>query len=319
MTAKAPVTGKRPFRMIAGVSVLADLADGAGAGWGYPGSGYVGKQYFVNNITGSSGASGLSWDDPFDQITTAITASEAQRQLPAETTNEYVRNQIFVQGTGTTYTNLAALPNYCDIIGVGALSYGDGAGIVCIGLAGYDGIAGSARGLGLYNLQFQAPTGYYCADFVNLYRSEIAFCTFQSRVTDATAGMRFTGACSGVLVRNCAWTAGGGASWAVLGISIEGPSFTNSIFEDNHVVATNAAVYVISTCVTAGGTIFRNNNFGGTGLAWGVDDNATTGQIVYTGNHICCVAGQGGALANNGTARWVCNYSAATFSAVTAS
>ena len=34
MTAKAPVGGKRPFRLLAGISRLSDLADGAGAGDG---------------------------------------------------------------------------------------------------------------------------------------------------------------------------------------------------------------------------------------------------------------------------------------------
>jgi hypothetical protein len=207
----------------------------------------------------------------------------------------------------------------CDVIGVGATSYGDGTGIPRIGLAGYAGIAGTARGLGLFNLQFQAPATFMCADFVSLFRSEIAYCTFQSRVTDAASGIRFTGASSGNYIHHNMWTAGGGAAWATRGIDIEGASFNNNVIENNHIVATECGIYVVSTCVDAGGTIVRNNTFGGEDLAWGVDDNATNGTIVYSGNFICCPAGQGGALANDGTRRWVCNYSAATFSAVTAS
>jgi len=313
MTTKAPVRNIRPFRMIAGVSGLSDLADGQSV-YGYPGD-YPSKIYFVNNITGSSGNDGLSWAYPFAQVSEAVTAWEAYRATQTAT-NAYVRGIIYVQGTGTTYINLAALPSYCDIIGVGSTSYGDGAGIVCIGLAGYDGIAGSARGLRMFNLQFQAPTTKVCADFENLFRSEIAFCTFQSRVTDAAVGLRFNLASSGNHIHNCLWTAGGGAAWAVRGIDIEGPSFNNNVFEDNHVVATECGVYVVSTCVDAGGTIFRHNTFGGEDLAVGVDDNATNGTIVYAGNFICCAAGAGGSLANDGTRRWVCNYSAQTFSAV---
>ena len=74
----APANAKnRPFRMLKGVSVLADLADG-GAVYGYPGD-YYGRIYYVNNITGDSSYDGLSWDTPFDEVSTAITASETYR------------------------------------------------------------------------------------------------------------------------------------------------------------------------------------------------------------------------------------------------
>ena len=51
-----------------------------------------GRVYYVNNITGGSATTGLSWTDPFDQIDTAITASEAFRtageRAPAVSTND---------------------------------------------------------------------------------------------------------------------------------------------------------------------------------------------------------------------------------------
>jgi len=282
-----------------------------------------GRTYYVNNITGASTNDGLSWGSAFDEVTTAITAqiaySLAKTGVAPTAAGIYGRDRILVMGTGTTYANIATLPQMCDVIGVGATTYGDGTGIARIGLAGYDGIAGTARGLGLYNLQFQAPTGQYCADFVSLFRSEIAYCTFQSRITDAAAGIRFSGASSGNWIHNCLWTAGGGAAWSTIGIDIRGASFNNNVIENNHIVATQCGIYVVSTCVDAGGTIVRNNTFGGEGLAWGVDDNATNGTIMYSGNYLFVPAGQGGALVDAGTARWVCNYSAATFSAVTGS
>ncbi len=103
-----------------GVAQLSDLADGGGV-HGYPGEGYTGEVYYVNNITGSSGNSGLTWGDAMDQVSTAITASETQRALQSGTTNDYVRNIIYVQGTGTAYTKLTALPLHCDIVGLGAV------------------------------------------------------------------------------------------------------------------------------------------------------------------------------------------------------
>ena len=58
----------------------------------------AGRVYYVNNITGSSTNDGRSWGAPFDQPSTAITASETYRQLgggaPDVSTNDYVRNTI---------------------------------------------------------------------------------------------------------------------------------------------------------------------------------------------------------------------------------
>jgi hypothetical protein len=333
MTARSAVPGKRPFRMIAGVSTLSDLADGQGAGWGYPGSGYTGVQYFVNNISGSSGASGLSWDDPFDEVSTAVTASEAQRQLPTLTTNEYVRNQIFVQGTGTAYTAITAFPNYCDIIGVGAVPYGDGAGIPVIsgkgaattGTGAKDAAAGSARGLRLFGLQFESSADFYCLDFVNLFRSEIAFCAFKASdptlvTVVTTGGIRFTGSSGGNYIHDNMWI-GGNDSWFTYGIKTDSGTviFNFNRIENNMIEAETAGISIAAQTVTGDGTSVNNNKFTGGNhvMATAVDDNATTGRIFYSGN--MCGSTDGGQLVNNGAIRWVANYRANALSTVTAS
>jgi hypothetical protein len=95
-----------------------------------------GKIYYVNNITGSATNNGLTWASAVDQVSTAITLSEAARLASwggATLTNHNLRNTIFVQGTGTAYTSLTELPSFCDIVGVGACPFGDGSGIVVIG------------------------------------------------------------------------------------------------------------------------------------------------------------------------------------------
>ncbi len=145
----------------------------------------MGRAYHVNNITGSSGADGLSWGSAMDQVSTAIAASEVYRQLgygkPDVATNDYVRNTILVQGTGTAYTACDSLPNYCDIIGVGANPRGNGTGIARIDGAGAaDAMEGSARGLNMYNLQLlQSVAGsFYGLDAAVLYRSNIESCGF---------------------------------------------------------------------------------------------------------------------------------------------
>jgi len=96
---------------------VATASDIVGAG-GYPGVGYMGKQYFVNNIDGASGNGGENWDDAMDEFSTAVTAWEAYR-AGLKTNNQNVRGQIFIQGTGTAYSAITALPSYCDVYGYG--------------------------------------------------------------------------------------------------------------------------------------------------------------------------------------------------------
>jgi len=274
----------------------------------------AGNTYYVNNITGSSSNNGLSWATPFAQVTTAITAQTAA-QAARTSGNNYLRDKILVQGTSTSYNLVATLPSYCDIIGVGAPSYGDGAGIAVIGGAGGHGIAGTARGLRLINLQFQAGGVYTCANFVSLFRSEIAFCTFQARGTDNVAGIAFSAASSGNYIHDCMWTAGGGAACTGIGFDIEGTSFTMNRIENNIIRGVSAGVYVVATCTSAGATVFKDNAIGYSGCSIGVDDNATVGTIQYCGNYI--YAGTAATLVHAHTARWTCNYWGITFSTST--
>lgn len=60
MTAKAPVGGKRPFRLLAGISRLSDLADGAGAGslLGHGG----GTAFYLDPTNGNDSNDGLTPD-----------------------------------------------------------------------------------------------------------------------------------------------------------------------------------------------------------------------------------------------------------------
>jgi len=294
---------------------------------GYPAD-YPGRVYFVNNVTGSSSNDGLTWSTAYAQVSTAVTAWEAYRATLAAN-NQNVRGMIYVQGTGTAYTALTALPSYCDIIGVGACAYGDGAGIVVISgksaTTPAAGIAGTARGLRMFNLQFETSGAKYCADFVSLFRSEIAFCAFKASdptlVTVLTlGGIRFTGNSGGNYIHDNMWIAGND-SWFTYGIALASTVviFNHNRIEDNMINAETAGFYVPAETVTGDGTYVRDNDFGGGNhtLAVGVDDNSTVGRIKYSGNKIAGT--DGGQLYNNGAARWVANYRANNFSTVTAS
>src|SRR3972149_5245751 len=186
------------------------------------------RKYFVDNVNGSASNDGLTWATAFAQISTAITAWEAWRALQA---NIYGKGTIYVRGTGTAYTALAALPSYCDIIGVGAESNGNGTGIVMIGADGADGIAGTARGLGLYNLQIISGGAFWCADFVSLFRSHIENCCFQAKDHATNGGIRFSASSGGNKILDNHWT-GSGNVIHVVGMQVQGGKFDSNPNED---------------------------------------------------------------------------------------
>jgi hypothetical protein len=292
------------------------------------GNGNYVKAYYVDNVSGSSANNGASWTQAFAQVPQAITAWEALRlTLP----NVYGKGVIYVRGTGTAYTALTALPNYCDVIGCGAPSNGNGTGIAIIGANGADGItdtngttANATRGLGLFNLQIKSGGAFFCADFGTLLRSEIAYCTFQADTVATSGAIRFRLASGGNHIHHN-WMTGNGNVCHVLGIDVQGPNFDSNKIHDNLIVGTTKGVYVESTCSTgingtaADNTVFYNNFIGdfGRGCAVAIDDDEPAGMISYVNNVV-----MGTALiqmANNGAAHVHGNVSANGFVAVTAS
>lgn len=252
----------------------------------------AGRTYYVNNISGDSGNDGLSWNSAFAQVSEAISASETYRQLQGTDTNDYIRNTIMVQGTGTAYTALTALPSYCDIVGLGAPPNGNGAGIAMIGAAGADGIAGTARGLGLYNLQIIAGGDllFYCMDFANLFRSIIKDCALFAAAHNTSGGMRFSLSSGGNKIVHNHWGSASAHSNFLTGMQIDGASFDHNEIEDNFIQGKNVGIKVESTVTQGGWTIVRNNvigNIAGEGCTIGViDATVATGNIEYSTTHI---------------------------------
>ena len=272
----APRNAKnRPYVLKKGVSVISDLADG-GAVYGYPGD-YYGRIYYVNNITGDSGYDGLSWDTPFDEISTAITASETYRALPSSTTNDYQRNIIYVQGTGTAYSALTALPSYCDVIGIGANPRGNGAGIVRIidNTASTDAVSGTARGLYMANIQMGSDaaggsTGY-ALDLANCFRSTFENCVFWNKTSGGVRAANL----GGVDFIGCQ-IGGGDTSNGANGFEVTGDAFNNCWLIDNYIYGTTNGI-VIAAATTCNNTMIKNNFIYGATL--GVDDNSTASSV----------------------------------------
>ena len=288
-----------------GLSSLSDLVDGNGA-FGYPGD-YPGLIFYVNNITGSTTNDGLSWAFPKAQISQAIAAAEAGRPSVRAGSNDFVRNIIFVQGTSTAYTVLTALPNYCDIIGVGADPRGNGSGIARLtSTTGVnttdDSITAGVRGLRLYNLQFGGSGTGWGLSCTTLFRSVIENCAF---VNKTTGGILLTTG-GGNEIRNC--HIGGDTSYPAIGLQMgnSGGNANQCLVEDNFIYGSTTGVSV--SAYLCDHTVFRNNTiYGGTtGLSDTCTDSTLAANAFYSGNFLL-----GGSAAysitNNGAKRCTAN------------
>jgi hypothetical protein len=278
-----------------GRSSIHDLKDG-GAVDGYPGQ-YPGQIYFVNNITGASGNDGLSWETAIDQLQKAIEVSEAFRlaNSPVQT-----RNIIYVQGTGTIYDRLTSLPNWTDVIGVGANPRGNDSGIVTVGsiTGSYNGAVGSGsttdmRGTNWYNIQFIAGSAsYYAFKALTAFRSGFYNCTFGTHSTCAAgplAGLYIvTG--SGITIDNCSTVANKAACVNGLKIGADGGTSSGN-FSQCQVINCNwhgSTNGVLNNAYLCDETIFKDNLIqGGT---YGVSDTSTettlAGNAFYVGNYV---------------------------------
>ena len=98
-TASQKRSGLNNMNAYAQRAKLGDLVYGAASG-GYP-LDYPGLIYYVNNISGSASNSGLSWDDAFAEVSTAVTAWNTAQAL---LTDVQSRGIIFIAGTATAYT-----------------------------------------------------------------------------------------------------------------------------------------------------------------------------------------------------------------------
>lgn len=273
------------------------------------------RVYYVNNITGSSANVGTSWDKAMDEVSTAITASETFRaDRGSVTTNDYIRNVIVVQGTGTAYTKLTALPLYTDIIGLGADPRGNGAGIARIGsdTVAESGCVSSStvRGLNMYNLQFQAGLDKYCLSSTSMFRSRIENCTFMtngSATGNPTSAIYSTTAMGGVVFRDCVI---GGSNCSVdtepdIGMKLEGTHFHTSQVRDCQIYGL-AGVTVASTMTATWGGMFKDCVLGDGSQTMAIcvnDDSTGAGaHILYVGCY-AMASGQAFDIETNGTKR----------------
>jgi len=247
----------------------------------------AGRVYYVNNITGASTNDGLSWGTAFDQVDNAITASEAYRAT-FSANNRYVRNTIYIQGTGTDYEAVAtATCNYTDFIGIGANPQGDGVGIAVISganAADAFSLTATCRGLSFYNIQFDASGTSYCAfDCTALLRSRFEECAFMGdahKNESLIAGLRATAAFDGNTIYRCMFA----SNWAGLtsGLSF-GDSLSDTRIEECIIEATTNGIIISTDGLTVGGLVKDNVIHSGT---YGIKSSSAQSILWIVGNYI---------------------------------
>lgn len=249
----------------------------------------MGRTYYVNNISGDSGNSGLSWGSAFAQVSEAISASETYRELgsgtPGVTTNDYVANTIAIQGTGTAYTTITNLGERCYIFGVSAGLHRDGgSGQVRIGsntTDGYDGTA-NARGNTIYNIQFQGGgNDMYC--FRNtawIQRSRFTDVTFMQAGAELE-GCFYTANMSGSVFERCTFTSNSPGTSALYGMQLAGACSDDHIVDCIFAVGSTALVSLSNNIHV--NTVFARNFFTGDS-AVGFLDADTAGHAMVAGN-----------------------------------
>jgi len=250
-----------------------------------------GTTYYVNNITGSSTADGLSWNSACDEVSTAIALSEASRLVhPGTTTNDYIANTIVIQGTGTAYTGITDLGERAFIIGLSAgLMRDGGSGQVRIGASDTDGCddASNARGNTLYNIQFQGggDTMYAFRNTAWIQRSRFQDVTFMQAGASMEACFYAT-AMSGSIMERCQFADNQGSTTVLYGLQTGG-QFSNNLITDCDFYAGSTALLYLANALQTGTVIGPNNRFYGVS-AVGAQNACTEGAYGSAGCAFLC-------------------------------
>jgi len=254
-----------------------------------------GRTYYVNNITGSSANDGLSWGSAVDQVSTATTLAEAYRASHAAN-NQRIRNRIIIQGTENAYASLTALPQHCDVIGLGDDPRGCGQGIARIGPdadggGALDGVnADACRGSNFYNLQFQAGSAKAAFDCEKIFRCRFENCAFMGNNDSVSpsnlfvaglSGAAATGG-SGVVMKDCHFGGASAGGDAANGIYLAGTHWHNCWVENCFIIGVTG-ILVKAECVSDWNSVFKSCTItaGWTAQTKSIDDNSATGHIKY--------------------------------------
>lgn len=250
MTAKATDRqSKRPFRMVAGISVLDDLADGQLALGSYAAGAKT--VYYVDGNCGNDGNTGTGgWDNAYKTLAVALAASHAD--IASGAFGWAARNVIFARGD--TFTeDLVLLADKTDVIGVGSYDARPGPGLV-----GNHVPVGAFIGCRFINWFFRSPAAGGDIWTIPTTCGGLAFlgCDFDGASTTKATGAIITTSLERFTVKDCTFV--GAFSDAV--IELGGTEHNSLMICDNVIQGANVGIEAKSTVTTTirDGFILRN-------------------------------------------------------------
>jgi len=250
-----------------------------------------GTTYYVNNITGSSTADGLSWNSAVDEVSTAVTLSEASRIVhPGASTNDYIRNTIVIQGTETEYTgDLTDLGEFTRIIGLsgGVEAPGIDVGVVRIGSSTTSGaeVSGMLRGNLFQNLVFTfgGDTKYGLYVTGNSLSCTFYGVDFLHTGVDGEACCHFQAVCANGVIERCTFDDNSGGTGALYGLYLNGQTSGMRIRDNVFSAGSTASLYLGSGSHQIG-TVISGNYFPYISTV-GILDESEDGYAMVAGNY----------------------------------
>lgn len=292
MTAKAPIGNKRPFRMLSGISTLADLVDGGAAVSSLVANG--GNWYYCDPTHGTTGGDGL----------TAATANSNLKTVYDMTRDGYNDGVFFIAGA-TAYNPAAAFDwahSYTHLIGLSSDLPGRGQRCRVVALAATDldqAMTISGAGCTFSNIQFNnehatgAATG---SAVVTGLRNMFTNCFFMlpSSRTAASWALKVDSS-ENCFVRCSIGQITNLRSAADYGLWLDTPGSSNKFISCEFVswsdTTTHVHVYIDAACTGEGWQVqFEDcmfENYGAGTLAYAISDNATDAyhQVIFRGNN----------------------------------
>jgi hypothetical protein len=290
MSAKAPVGGKRPFRMVAGISKLSDLADGGAALGGVVAAG--GLWYYCDPTNGSTTGDALSPETANSNLKTVF-----------DLTRDGYNDGVFFIGGATAYNPAAAFDwnhNYTHLIGLSTDLPGNGQRCRVVALAGANldqCMTFSGDGCLIANIQFnnEHATGAAVGGAVSEGdRCMFVNCFFMNPVSvyAGSWALKVTGD-EGAFVRcSIGQTQSRVRNAATYGLwmatSANGNKFIECEFKSWSDTTTHDPVFIDAITSEGWSVQFENclwQNLGNASCAVAVDDDATNGyhQVIFRG------------------------------------
>ena len=225
-----------------------------------------GSTWFVDNNSGADGNNGKSWAKPFKTLSKAITVNN----LEFTRSDRWARRNTIYYAADTETADIIAVPQKCDVIGVG--SYG---GNARPGITGNHVPVNTGYGCRFINIRFVAPADASPIWTLAVDQGGTKFynCDFVATAT-TTIGIQATGH-SHLKVVGCRFYGAFATSYITFGA---GSADEAEIVGNTMLESAAGGIIIPSTATATNGAIIRDNTIYATGLC--IDDDSNKFFVV---------------------------------------